>query len=227
MKKSVFLVNTEDLNMVRQISELLTDTTDKFRSSLNGHVPDNIVTEIIHRHYTSVESISSSFSKTGYRFVLLDETTGSLIGTALIAKTPETIFVVDSSNMNVNRKLFPNVCPVGYHHMFNFAIKDEYRKRGLGKFFINSIIDEYRNLFSGKGLWVRSDPPLHDIYQKLGFTHITEYDSFLPENSSMPKNFTSLDEFNKRYICKCKRPKSQIDLSERCRYKYGVFTLDF
>jgi len=56
--------------MAANISDLLTKSTEDFKESKGGHVPDALVDEVIHQVYTSLDSIINTFADTAYRFVL-------------------------------------------------------------------------------------------------------------------------------------------------------------
>lgn len=221
----ISILNPDDLKKAKQISKILTEVTSDFCASKGGHVPDDIVRDVIHKKYTSLNSIQKTFRETGYRFMLMDG--DIIVGTVLIAKKPHTILVVDSENLNVNRDEFLNVCPPGYHHVFNLAIKKTYQRRGYGTLILKEIFKKFLHLFEGKGIWLRSDPPLHDIYIKMGFSHKTEWDKFLPINADIPEGFNSVREFNDKFLCSCQRDKQQELLAQDHRYKYSVFTYDF
>lgn len=223
---NVVIIDPSDTTIASQVSELLIGATDKFRASIGGHVPDEVVLGSIHKNYVSLFAIQQTFKDTGYRFALVDRK-GLVLATALVAKEPDQILVVDGKNINVLRQEFQNVCPAGYHNVLNFVVKNEYQKNGLGKELLKSLLTDYRELFSGKGLWLRSDPPNHNAYQKMGFIHETRYDKFLPEDAILPINCKSVEDFNKKYLCTCERPYDQLVLSKTCRYKYSVFIYDF
>lgn len=220
------IIDPTDKFIALQISELLTEATDTFKASKGGHVPDEIVSGIIHKNYTSLFAIQNTFKETGYRFALLDQD-DQVIGTALVAKDTETIFIVDGKNVNAQRTNFINLCPPQYHNILNFVIKKDHQQAGYGSELLKRLVAEYRHLFLGKGLWLRSDPPNHTAYEKMGFFHDTKYDQFLPVDALLPEGYTSVEEFNQRNLCRCSRTKEQIELSKTCRYKYCVFTYDF
>lgn len=223
----VQIADLNNINTVREISEILNNVTEKFKASKGGHVPDEVVENIIHKYYTSIDSIQNTFSKTGYRFVLVNPDLNEILGTVLISIDTQNIFVVDSCNINVSTKDYKNICPENYHNIFNLAIKSEYQNKGLAAIFINQILDKWGYLFTGKGFWLRSDPPLHNIYKKLGFVHKTKWDKFLPEDAILPFGFNSVLDFNNKFLCDCLRPSQQLDLIKKSRYKYCVFTYDF
>ena len=58
---------TKDLLVASKVSNLLMATSSDLAISRGGHVPDDIVTNIIQRNYTTLESVVRTFSDTGYR----------------------------------------------------------------------------------------------------------------------------------------------------------------
>jgi len=204
---------------------MLKKSTEEFKASKGGHIPDWIVKKIIHKYYTSKESIKKTFKDTGYRFALMKK--NKPIATILISKSINTIFAINSKNLNAKQKDYPNAYPKGYHCAINLVTDIKIRKKGLAKILLKKIYEEYSPLLKGKGIWMRADPPYHDAYVKLGFKHRTKYDVFLPKDVELPKTFSSTKEFNKKYICNCKRNKKQKEFSKTRRYKYSIFTLEF
>jgi hypothetical protein len=215
-----------DLEMAAKISSLLTECSNDFKETKGGHVPDIIVDEIIHRLYTSLESVRNTFVDTGYRFVMTDKN-DELYGTILIAKSPNYILVQNSKNINLKLERNSAFAPANHHHAFNLAFKRNFRGQGIAKAFIAQIIDNYNSYFSGEGLWLRAEPPMHNTILKLGFIHKPQYDQFFEEGLNLPQNVTSVWEFNKKYICSCPTSVQNMDLFRKRKYKYGLFTYSF
>lgn len=217
---------SKDEKYIEQISELLTQSTELFKATKGGHVPDELVTDVIHKHYTSIDSINNTLSDTGYRFALLDH--DNVVGTILISKDIKNILVVDSLNKNVPVESFPKLFPSGYHNCINLAVDTEKRKNGFAKYLLNGVIKDYKDLFYGKGLSMRADPPTHDALIKIGFSHSMEYDEFLPPEVQMPQGYSSIKDFNNKFICSCKeRPYMHYEIAKKQRYKYGMFIRNF
>lgn len=216
-----------DVDLVKSISSLLTESTGDFRESRGGHVPDEVVNNVIHKLYTSTESVTETFSKTGFRFALVHRKTDELVSTMLVAKSHDTIFIKDRKSLNSNTSEVCTIAPPNYHCAINFATKKEYRRYGFGKILLHSILFEFREYFSGRGIWIRVEPPFHDIFRRLGFSHVTKYDQFFEAGVSLPMGDRSAWEFNKKYLCNCFREKIQMELMRKYKYKYGTFTIDF
>lgn len=224
----VRILDTENEDeMVVRVSKLLTDSSEDFKESRGGHVPDVFVDTIIHRLYTSVESVKYTFAKSGLRIIMVDRTTGELIGTILLAKLPNHILVQDSNNINVALSTNSAIAPPNHHHAFNLAVNKRYRNQGMAKTLISQVTESYRIHFSGDGLWLRAEPPMHDQIIKLGFIHQPQYDQFFEAGVTLPKDISSVWEFNKIYACYCPSEVRRNTLMKMRKYKYGVFTYKF
>jgi len=213
--------------MVAKISALLTESTEDFKESKGGHVPDALVDEVIHQVYTSITSITTTFADTAERLVLTSKKDNDLYGTILIAKSTEIILVKNSKCLNMRFGENGDVAPPNYHSVINFATKKEYRLNGFAKKILKEVSGKYRDLFEGKGLWIRGEPPLHDAIIGIGFTHRIEYDQFCHEGAQLSMGTSNVWDFNRKYLCDCKGAEKQIDLMKKQKYKYGIFTVDF
>jgi len=210
-----------------KISTLLTQSTEDFKESRGGHVPDVLVNEVIHKVYTSLDSITNTFAETAHRFVLVSQKDDELYGTILIAKSTDIVLVKNSKCLNVPVGENSGGTPRQYHSVINFATKKEYRLNGLAKMMLKEISRNHRDLFAGKGLWIRGEPPLHDAIIGVGFQHRTEYDQFCHAGAQLPPSTSSVWDFNKKYLCSCRRAEKQMEIMKTQKYKYGIFTIDF
>lgn len=217
----------QEMNWTSKINKVLTESSKMFMESEGGHVPDQIVANIVHKKYTSMESITHTFCQSAYRFILMDPCRKDLIGTVLIAKCPDTILVKDSRNINVSASQNVGFSPENYHHAFNFAINMDYRKQSYAKYFISEIKENYRSLFSGKGIWIHAEPPWHAIFKKLGFRHATEFDQFFFEDVELPAYARTIWDFNKQFVCDCEKNDQHLECISKYKYKYQVFMMDF
>jgi GNAT superfamily N-acetyltransferase len=223
--RSVDIAN--EPGMVHQISRLLTRCSADFKESRGGHVPDCVVDNIIHRLYTSPSSVRCTFASSAHRFVILSPIDGTLLGTVLIAKSPQTVLVLDSQHLNVACTDHPCVAPPGLHHAFNLAVEKEWRGQGLATTLLRKIATDYRDYFSGKGIWLRAEPPMHDGMLRLGLTHQPAFDQFFASDAILSGGTVDPWEFNRKFLCKCRHDATRIRLMRTLKYKYGVFTIEF
>jgi len=222
---NVILVDpTEDEARVREISELLSETAEDLKESHGGHVPDQIVDRIVQTHYTTTHSIRHSFHESGFRFCLTDAT-GHVAATALVARVPDRLLVLDSDRFNVSFE--PGTyAPGGLHHIFNIAVRKTVRRIGLARRLLSSLSSQYRHLFLGHGLLMRAEPPDHPIFERLGFRHLPRYDVFFPAGVDLPTGLSSPAEYNAQFACRCDPANIKtVDMMMR-KLKYAVFTKD-
>jgi len=217
----------KDIYWTLKINQVLTDASTMFKESNGGHVPDDIVTEIVQKKYTSLESITQTFCHTAYRFVVIDKIRNELIGTLLVGRCADLILVKDSEHINVTTSQIQGFSPENYHHAFNFAINRHYRNQNYATYLLFEIQRKYRSLFAGQGLWIHAEPPWHEAFKNLGFHHAIEYDQFFFEDVELPKCVPSIYEFNKPFICECEKSDDHLACIEKYKYKYQVFTMDF
>lgn len=216
-----------ELETAAKISALLTQSTEDFKESRGGHVPDALVDEVIHKIYTSLDSIMNTFADTAYRFVLASQNDDDLYATILIAKSTDIVLVKNSKCLNVPVSENSDATPRHYHSVINFATKKQYRLNGLAKMMLKEISRNHRDLFAGRGLWIRGEPPLHNAITGIGFEHRTEYDQFCHAGAQLPQGLSNVWDFNKKYLCGCRRAEKQMEIMKAQKYKYGIFTIDF
>lgn len=210
-----------------KINQVLTEASAMFKESNGGHVPDDIVTNIVHRQYTSMESITRTFCETAYRFVVIDNARNELIGTLLVGRCADTILVKDSRNINVSTAQYRGFSPENYHHAFNFAINMRYRNQNYATYLLSEIQKKYRSLFSGQGMWIHAEPPWHEVFTRMGFHHAIEYDQFFFEDVELPRSAPTIRAFNNPFICDCEKSEDHLACLEKYKYKYQVFTMEF
>ncbi len=213
---------SEDLLTANKLAQFLTDISSDLAVSRGGHVPDEIVRGIIQERYTTVDSVLT-FSSAAYRFILFDGG-GDIAATILVAKHPGIVLAKDSKNL-ISPSDSSALSP--YHCLFNLAVRRDLRRRGLARELLDRIESEFRTLLSGIGLWIRGEPPDHDIFIALNFSHRTECDGFFDDQLPVTPGFASLQDFNAKYDCGCPKASEQLGYLLTKKYKYGVFVRAF
>src|SRR5215510_15269025 len=123
MQPSQLVISIIDLandDTVRQVSSLLTDVSSDLAISRGGHVPDDVVSNIIHKQYTTVEAVQQTFAETGVRFAAFDKD-GRMVGTLLVSKQPNFILARDSKRLNFTCD--GEEFPANLHSTFNLAVR--------------------------------------------------------------------------------------------------------
>jgi hypothetical protein len=198
---------------VHQISALLMGSTDEYKESRGGHVPDWVVRDIIHRYYTTVEAVQKTFASTGVRLALIgekiDKKNAELFATILVARQPDVIFIKDSQHLNVSLSADSLEMPSNYHHCINFVTNMAYRHNGFGHALLQHIIQHASDYnFQGRGLCIRVDPPLISAFARLhrNFVHQYQYDQFFPDTGvQLPAGCSHPWLFNQQFLCPCHR----------------------
>lgn len=181
------------------ISTLLMRSIQDAREETGGHLPSWLVDDI-ERNYISPERVRTLWAETGHRFALV--MSGEIVGTIHVAREHDVILTIDRTRINVPAREHPGFKPERFHHVVNLSVKHELRRAGLGTSMVDGIIEHFRDLFDGDGLWVRADPPWHDGLVGLGFAHDPARDVFLPESAVRTAGLTHA-EFNQRHACAC------------------------
>lgn len=201
-----------------ELHQFLKDCTDSFRHSRWGHVPDDVVDNVIRKKFISPDVIEG-FKDFGTRFALRCE--GILLGSVLVANELDELFIIDAHTMRVPLSDYPDYSPEGYHNVINYLVHPDARGKWIGRGLVKGLNDN-RHLFNGKGISYRSEPPSFPAYLKMWGTHLPEYDKFSHHSGSpIPSGFSSNKEFNERYVpeaTKIMYPE-KIDLF---RYKYAL-----
>ncbi|HEX4952687.1 MAG TPA: GNAT family N-acetyltransferase [Thermoanaerobaculia bacterium] len=192
--------------------------------SRGGHVPDSIVREVIHRLYTSTDSVATTFAGHGFRFVV-GSSEGAIVATVLVSKEPDVVLGYCSTSP-IGRAV-KGQHPLGLHSIFNLAVAPAWRRRGIARALLDDVELHFRSYFTGVGWWVRSEPPDHDIYLRLGFVHEPSYDGFLMSGVSPSAVFDSVGEYNARYWCNCLENRGRRSCSPVAKVKHWAFTRMF
>lgn len=194
------LWDKKDKAMAKKISSLIVQSVTAFKETLGGHVPDYFVEQHIHKLYASIESVTTTFQPYGHRFVMVEGQ--ELLGTILVSREPDLAFIVDSKHINIIITPGMHVAPVGYHWIINYVVAPRLRKNGLARYILEEVLAQ-KHLWSGRGFGAKVEPPLHNVFERLGFRHLPEYDTFFEEGVSLPLGTDAPLEFNVRYQCRC------------------------
>jgi GNAT superfamily N-acetyltransferase len=214
-----------DADYVTVVADLLHDCANDLKESHGGHVPDAVVEGVIQRTYTTPASIRETFASTAWRFCAVDAG-GTVLGTVLVAKEPGMLLVEDSANLNI--PVEPTTLrSKRLHHIFNLAVVKQHRRQGVARRLISSISTEFRSLLPGTGFLARCEPPEHTVYMRFGFTHLPEYDVFLPEGVLLPTQFRSAAEYNASFSCACVIDARAGSLLASRKLKLRTFVKDF
>lgn len=192
-----------DERMARRVSALLTESSADLMESRGGHVPDQVVSTIIHHVYTSLESVTHTFANVGHRFAVLGPAQ-ELVATVLVSCEQDV--VLGAAGHEPVGRAMPGKHPQGYHSIFNLAVARKWRRQGIARAMLRHIAVQHHHLFRGIGWWARSEPPDHDTYIRLGFVHETEYDSYIDGIVMPSRRFSDAATFNSLYSCECRRP---------------------
>lgn len=224
------IVSSDVPELARAVSSLLSRSLEDAKDKNGGHLPGAIV-ERVQLEVISPERVSQLWGTHGHRFVLSqphDATTSEIIGTILVARRKGTIFFFTGRYNNqrhsamerdidfhqpagtrADQKWFslfafppvPQFKPPGYHHIANFVVAKEHRRRGLARFFLNALLTKYARdhidlhkaavehsqfLLCGKGFWQIGDPPWLERMERLGFSLRWGAESFFIEHEWAP-----------------------------------------
>jgi GNAT superfamily N-acetyltransferase len=202
-----------------RISCLLTAVSTELMESKGGHIPDEVVRRSVHAIYTSRRSVENTFSQVGHRFIVCTAD-GDLVSTALISRAPDV--VLGFCGQEPVHASVEGVHPEGFHSIFNLAVATAWRRQGIARAMLTEIAERYRSLFHGRGWWVRSEPPDHNFYVKLGFIHDTAHDGFVEGIPSPSILFPDTPSFNEAYWCRCPRYQS-TEPTRTSKLRYWAF----
>jgi len=212
------VIDVTSKNERDEVHGFLKDCTDSFRHSRWWHVPDHVVENVIRKKFIHPDVIES-FQDFGTRFALRCE--WILLGSVLVANRPDDLFIIDAETMRVPLSEYPDYSPEWYHNVINYLVHPDARGKGVGRWLVQGLKDN-KNLFSGKWISYRAEPPSFPAYIRMWWTHLPEYDKFSNHSgSSIPAGFSSNKEFNDRYVpdaTKLMYPE-KIDTF---RYKYAL-----
>jgi GNAT superfamily N-acetyltransferase len=224
------IVSSAVPELARAISSLLSRSLEDARNDRGGHLPTAVVrrvqTEII-----SPWGVANLWGTTGHRFVLsrrVDDTQSELLATILVGRSKDTVFfftgrynnlrhstikeTVDFDQPNeddptqrwFDRFAFPEIRrfkPQAYHHIANFVVAKEHRKKHLSSFLLKTILQKYARdyiethglaiehsqyLLCGRGYWQIGDPPWLSRMEHLGFYLRWGAESFFIEHDWAP-----------------------------------------
>src|SRR5258708_5189698 len=130
------IINPANDDIAHQISNLLTDVSSDLAVSRGGHVPDDVVSNIIHKQYTTMEAVQQTFAETGIRFAAFDEDK-RIIATLLVSKNPSFILAKDSNRLNFTCD--GEEFPANLHSTFNLAVRHEHRRRGIARMLFETV----------------------------------------------------------------------------------------
>jgi len=200
IKTDTFDFHTIDVSCKQERDELhqfLKDCTDSFRYSRWGHVPDNVVDNIIRKRFISPDVIEG-FQDFWTRFALRCE--WILLGSVLVANQPDELFIIDADTMRVPLSDYPDYSPEGYHNVINYLVHPDARWKWVGRNLVKGLQANWKQ-FNGKGISYRSEPPSFPAYLRMGWVHLPEYDKFSTHlGSPVPPGFETNKDFNDRYV---------------------------
>lgn len=192
----------------RAVSSLLSRSIEDAKDIYeNGYLPSDIVINA-QKTYVSEHGVSNLWASAGYRFVISHKVGNNIrkiVATALISSSKSNLFFYTSKYNNIqldkdiNLDLVHDISgnkwfdkfdmpsineykPVNYNQLANFTVEHKHRGINFGKFFPESIIDNYANmlltkpghsqpLICGQGLFQIADPSWYSRMIRLGFKH--------------------------------------------------------
>lgn len=214
------LMDPADAGVCQAVSRLLTEASANLAESNGGHVPDVVVRDIIHVRYTSVGAVSAAFSSMADRILAIDPLNGMLLGAILVARSSSVILAYNSQQLLAPSDVIPGL-PAGHHSIFNLAVAKPARSGGIGRMLVDAARDHAVEAFGGRGVWLRSEPPEHDVYVRMGLRHHSSADQYFSDAVSLPPWAANARQFNSRFECRC--PDVAAVDGER-KLKYRVFT---
>ncbi len=166
------IVSSQDPQIARALSSLLTRSLEEARADKGGHLPPSVVLRV-QRDIISPEGVATLWGSAGHRFVLAkkhDAKTHELLATILVGRSKDTIFFFTGRYNNLrystitetvdllqadtdnpaerwfDRFAFPPLArfkPDRYHHIANFVVSPEHRNEGLAGPFLKHIVHYY------------------------------------------------------------------------------------
>jgi len=203
-----------------ELHRFLKECTDSFRYSKNGHVPDEVVDNIIRKKFINPETIES-FQEFWTRFGLHEH--WKLVWSILVSNHPDDLFIIDSNTMRVHLSDYPDYSPEWYHNVINYLVHPDARWRWVWRWLVKGL-HRNRGLFNWKGISYRAEPPSFPAYLRMWWVHLPEYDKFSTHpDSPIAPGFNSNKEFNDRYVPEAtKNHPAHKDKINTLRYKYAL-----
>ncbi len=212
------IIDVSDQEERNELHQFLKDCTDSFRYSRWGHVPDEVVENVIRKKFISPDVIEG-FADFGTRFAL--RVKGVLLGSVLVANKPDDLFIIDADTMRVPLSEYPDYSPEGYHNVINYLVHPNARGKGVWRSLVQWLHDN-RELFDGEGISYRAEPPSFPAYIKMWGIHLPEYDKFSTHSQSpIPPHFKSNKDFNNAYVPEATK-KMYPEKIDSFRYKYAL-----
>ncbi|MEZ6183476.1 MAG: ankyrin repeat domain-containing protein [Planctomycetota bacterium] len=216
--------------VARAVSSLLSRSLEDARNDRGGYLPPAVV-QRVQREIISPWGVAYLWGITGHRFVLSRPAPGDrreLVATILVGRSKDTVFFFTGRYNNLRhstiretvdfeqadapgsphrwfeRFAFPPVerfKPAGYHHIANFVVAKEHRRKRLSRRLLDAIVEHYalssleaagrapahcQHLLCGKGFWLIGDPPWFARMQRLGFSMRWGAESFFLEHDWAP-----------------------------------------
>lgn len=206
-KYELAIVNTEDINIAKAISCILTRSVEMAKDTHGGYVPASIISRA-QLEYVSPHAVHDLWGKSGYRFVLSKESannTREIVGTALITKDHNKLFFftskyhnvvpedIDQNDYYLRNFDFPDISDYKiplYNQLANFSIDIEHRNKNLGDLMLYNIIKYYtignsydhsQPILLGEGIFQIADPAWRNYMAKLGFKNRNGAETFYVE----------------------------------------------
>lgn len=228
------IISTVDPVIAWAISSLLTRSLEAARCDKGGHLPPEVVRRV-QQEIISPKGVTTLWGSEGHRFVLArrhDASVHEIIATILVGRSKDTIFFFTGRYNNLrhstiaeevdwdqpdkdgstyrwfDRFAFPNpkrFKPNRYHHIANFVVSPDQRRKGIAEFFLQNIVRYYSRevldgdggraecsiihsqyLLCGRGFWQIGDPPWMARMKKLGFYRRWGAESFFIEHEWAP-----------------------------------------
>lgn len=224
------IVSSQVPEIYNAISSILSRSLEDAKNNTGGYLPSSVV-ERVQTDIISPYGVSQLWGSTGHRFVLSKSAPDGMreiIASILIARSKDTIFFFTgrynnlkhstiTQDVDLNQPIaddpsqkwfdqfsFPDLeifKPKSYHQIANFVVVQEYRGKGLARFFLDSIVKYYsrenllfhsakvehsQHLLCGKGFWQIGDPPWLVKMKALGFHLRGGAESFFIEHDWSP-----------------------------------------
>lgn len=224
------IVRSQVPELSRAVSSILSRSLEDAKFTNGGYLPPQAV-ERVQLEVISPFGVSSVWGLTGHRFVLSRSAgpgRREIVASILISRRKGTIFFLTGRYNNLHhstieaevdltqpveadpaqrwfdRFAFPALPvfkPRDYHQIANFVVIQELRRRGLGRYLLETIVRFYSRdwirahgadiehsqyLLCGRGFWQIGDPPWRERMERLGFYLRAGAESFFVEHDWAP-----------------------------------------